>query len=108
MPERGKGSPLDMVTWRVRRMNALLNGLVVGFICGLGLFVMTIWLVIKGGPVVGPHLNLLGQYFYGYGVSGIGSLIGFFYGFALGFIVTYGISILYNWLAGLRTGNQGR
>jgi len=108
MPERGKVSPLDLVTWRVRRMNALLNGLVIGCLSGLGLFVMTIWLVIKGGPVVGPHLALLGQYFYGYEVSGTGSLIGFFYGFVSGFLLGYGISALYNRLADLRNGAGSR
>ena len=108
MPDRGKGSPLDMVTWRVRRMNALLNGVVIGLICGLGLFIMTIWLVLKGGPVVGPHLALLGQFFYGYEVSGIGSLVGFFYGFVSGFIVSYAVSSLYNLLTGLRNGEKGR
>jgi hypothetical protein len=30
---------------------------------------MTIWLVIKGGPNMGQHLQLLGQYFVGYSVS---------------------------------------
>ena len=65
--------------------NAGVLGLVLGLVFGLGVFVATNWLVIKGGEPVGPHLQLLGQYFIGYEVTPIGSLIGFAWGFASGF-----------------------
>ena len=52
-----------------------------------GLFVATNWLVLKGGaPVVGPHLALLGQFFIGYRSRSLGSLIGFAWAFACGFV----------------------
>jgi ABC-type dipeptide/oligopeptide/nickel transport system permease subunit len=51
---------------------------------------------------VGPHLSLLGQFFIGYQVTFVGSLIGFAYGAIIGFIGGYTVSTLYNWLAGLR------
>ena len=75
----------------VLRINTKILGLVSGLLIGFVIFVATNWLVIKGGYIahsdeitVGPHLNLLSQFFIGYKVSFLGSLIGFAYGFALG------------------------
>jgi len=102
MSERSVNSSGEMIVWRVRRMNALINGLVIGFVCGLGVFLMTIWLVIKGGRVIGPHLALLGQYFIGYRVTFGGSFMGLLWGFVVGFIIAYLGSKLYNFFADLR------
>ena len=44
------------------------------------LFLMSVILILKGGPVVGPTLSLLGQYLPGYEVSPRGSLVGLAYG----------------------------
>ena len=65
----------DLVLTRVMRLNASVQGVVTGLLAGIALFVATNWLVIKGGPVVGPHLALLGQFFIGYRVTFVGSLI---------------------------------
>ena len=65
-------------------------------------FVATIWLVIKGGPVVGPHLSLLGQYFIGYRVTLLGSLVGLAWGFVVGFALGFFVTATYNWLTDLR------
>jgi hypothetical protein len=92
----------DLVLTRVMRLNAGVQGVVTGLLAGLALFVATNWLVIKGGPVVGPHLALLGQFFIGYRVTFIGSLIGFAYAFVLGFGVGYVVARMYNWLVDLR------
>jgi hypothetical protein len=88
--------------------SALARGVVTGTVVGLGIFLATNWLVIKGGPVVGPHLALLGQFFIGYSVTFAGSLIGLVYGFVLGFAVAYGAAWMYNWLvdAGERQGQK--
>jgi hypothetical protein len=77
-------------------LNTKILGLSLGLICGLGIFIATNWLVIKGGQVVGPHLQLLNQYFIGYSVSFTGSFIGFFYGFALGTLSGSLIGWIYN------------
>jgi len=84
-------------------LNAKVLGLVLGLILGLGIFIMTNWLVIKGGhvtptgaSVVGPHMQLLSQFFIGYKVSFLGSLIGFAYGFAIGTISGAWIGWIYN------------
>ncbi len=83
-------------------LNARVFGLTLGIVCGLGLFVATNWLVIKGGKPVGPHLALLSQYFIGYRVSFLGSLIGFLYGFAFGTMTGSFIGWFYNKIASMR------
>ena len=86
----------------VLRFNAKALGFVLGLLCGLAIFVATNWLVIKGGDTVGPHLGLLSQYFIGYRVSFSGSIIGFFYGFAVGTLSGAFIGWLYNKIVDLR------
>lgn len=87
---------------RALRLNATVSGIVVGLVAGIGLFIATNWLVIKGGAVVGPHLTLLGQYFIGYRVSFVGSLIGFGYAFVVGFILGYFVARVYNLVLDIR------
>ena len=91
-------TPEDLVLIRLHRLNTIVNGIVTGLLAGLGLLVATLWLVVKGGDVVGPHLGLLGQFFIGYRVSVLGSFIGFLYGFVVGFLTGCFISYVYNWL----------
>ena len=86
----------DVILTRIIRLNALVQGVVTGLLGGLAIFVATNLLILKGGPVVGPHLALLGQFFIGYRVTFLGSLIGFTYGFATGFCVGYFMATVYN------------
>jgi hypothetical protein len=74
-------------------------GISVGLLFGGGLFLATNFLVIKGGPQMGRHLALLSQFFPGYSVSFVGSLIGFIYAFVLGWAVGRIIGGVYNKLA---------
>ena len=71
-------------------LNAKVVGLALGVIFGLGIFVATNWLVIKGGSRVG------------YKVTFLGSLIGAAYGFALGTICGALMGWIYNRLATFR------
>jgi len=91
------------------RLNSKLMGLTFGIIIGLIIFIATNWLLLKGGHtnaageyVVGPHLQLLNQFFLGYRISFLGSIIGFFYGFALGTLTGSAIGWGYNKIAELR------
>lgn len=83
-------------------LNAKIFGLILGIIFGLIIFIATNWLVLKGGKVVGPHLQLLGQFFIGYKVSFLGSIIGFFWGFAVGSLIGTTIGWIYNRIVELR------
>lgn len=89
----------SMVSVRIRHLDAVFSGVGAGLVAGLGLFVATNWLLLKGGEVVGPHLALLGQFLPGYEVTFAGSVIGLAYGLAGGFLAGYGVSALYNRLA---------
>ena len=93
----------------ILRLNAKVMGLILGLLMGLAIFIATNWLVIKGGHVtesgeyvVGPHLQLLGQYFIGYSVSFTGSIIGFAYGFAIGTLGGALIGWIYNRIVDFR------
>ncbi|NNE35165.1 MAG: hypothetical protein HKN13_08020 [Rhodothermales bacterium] len=86
----------NKVTTRVARIHAKILALVMAVLCGGALFVMTVWLVIKGGPDAGAHLQLLGQYFIGYSVTWIGSVVGLFYGALVGGLIGWTIGLIYN------------
>lgn len=92
----------SLISIRLMRLNAAIQGVVTGLITGLAIFAATNWLILKGGPVVGPHLALLGQFFIGYRVTFVGSLIGFAYAFVLGFGIGYGVARMYNGLVDVR------
>ena len=86
----------------VIRIQAGVLAVVCGGLAGTLLFLMTVWLLIKGGPHVGTHLQLLGQYFIGYSVTWTGSLVGFLYGAVTGGIVGWAVGTIYNRVLSLR------
>ena len=88
----------SVIQTRLLYLNAVVQGVTTGMFVGLGLFAVTIWLVIKGGDTVGPHLSLLGQYFIGYSVTWGGSFIGLIYGFVVGYCIGYAYARIYNWV----------
>jgi hypothetical protein len=92
----------QLVLKKLMRMNAVVTGLTIGLISGLGLFFATNFLILKGGVNIGQHLALLGHFFLGYEVTFIGSIIGLLYGFVFGFIVGFVIAGLYNLFANYR------
>jgi len=65
---------------------------------GLVLFLATAVLLIKGGPVVGPNLELLGNYFVGFQVSWAGAFVGLLEGGVAGFLLGWTIASLMNLL----------
>lgn len=80
-------------------LNARAWGIAFGLVLGVGLFLATIFLVIKGGPNVGQHLKLLSAFFPGYSVSLGGSVLGFIYAFVIGYALGRVIGEVYNRLA---------
>lgn len=78
------------------RLDAVALGVSLGVLLGFTIFFATNLLVLKGGDVVGPNLALLSQYFIGYKVTFLGSLVGFVYGLMSGFIVGFLIAVLRN------------
>ena len=92
----------DEISQTLAKIKADVLALVCGLIGGVGLFVMTVWLVIKGGPHTGAHLQLLSNYFIGYSVSWRGSIVGLFYGGMVGGIVGWAVGTIYNKVVTLR------
>ena len=84
------------------KTNAL--AVVCAIIGGLGLFMMTVWLLIKDGPNVGEHLRLLSNYFIGYSVTWWGSVVGLFYGALCGGVLGWSVGTIYNKVVGMRQG----
>jgi hypothetical protein len=80
-------------------LNARAWGIAFGLVLGGGLFLATLFLVVKGGPTPGQHLQLLGAFFPGYRVSVLGSLVGFVYAFVVGYALGRIIGEVYNRLA---------
>lgn len=98
MTSDNEDSEDSVIQTRLLYLNAVVQGVTTGMFVGLGLFALTIWLVIKGGDNVGPHLSLLGQYFIGYSVTWGGSFIGLIYGFVVGYCIGYAYARIYNWV----------
>ena len=93
---------LDAIHKAIARLRADVMSLVFGIIGGVLLFLVTIWLVVRGpdtGQTVGPHLQLLNNYFPGYEVTVLGSFIGLFYGAITGAVIGWIIAFIYNSVA---------
>lgn len=84
----------------VLRLNAQAWGIAFGLLFGIGLFVATIILVVKGGENVGQHLGLLSVFLPGYRVTVAGAFLGFVYMFVIGYALGRLIGAVYNRLAG--------
>ena len=85
------------------RLNAQAWGVSFGLLCGLGLFLATIVLVLKGGERVGQHLSLLSAYLPGYRVTVGGAFLGFVYLFVIGYALGRLIGLVYNLIASPRS-----
>lgn len=81
------------------RMHGRAWGIALGSLFGIGLFVATNILVLKGGEDVGQHLGLLSHYFWGYDVTFVGSLVGFVWAFVCGYVLGRVICSVYNFAA---------
>jgi hypothetical protein len=95
---RGKAEEvLDATLIRTfSKLHQVAFGTAVGIVSGVVLFLATVALVLKGGQVVGPRLQLLNQYFPGYRVSVSGGVLGLFYAFVSGFLLGWGFAAVRN------------
>jgi protoporphyrinogen oxidase len=94
--QAASSSPGAIVAQVFARMDKGAFGTAVGTVAGLAICLATLWLVVKGGAVVGPKMGLLAQYFWGYTVTFKGAAIGCLYGFATGFITGWVFAFLRN------------
>lgn len=80
----------------VSHLSGRVWGISIGLVSGIGLFLATIILVIKGGDDVGQHLGLLSAFFPGYDVTVLGGFIGFAYAFVAGYLLGRLICFFYS------------
>lgn len=81
------------------RMDVVALSVAVGTVCALGLFLLTVTLLLKGAPEgqhIGPHLGLLGVYFPGFSVTWTGSVVGALYGGVSGALIGFVWAVLWN------------
>jgi protoporphyrinogen oxidase len=71
-------------------------GVAVGTVAAALLCLASVFLVLKGGPFVGPNLKLLAQYFPGYEASPRGALLGLLYGLVGGFALGWMFALTRN------------
>ncbi len=101
---REKGFAVDALAEAARaaltrvfsKLDPIAFGPTLGIAVGSLLLVTTLLLVLKGGDVIGPNLQLLSQYFPGYRVTAQGSVLGLAYGFITGFLFGWGFAFLRN------------
>lgn len=92
----------ELIAAAVARLRAGIMAVVFSMVFGIGLFVATAWLVLRGGDSVGEHLSLLHNYFPGYSVSWRGSVLGLVYGGLVGACMGWCVAWIYNQLAARR------
>ena len=99
---------VKLIRAAVARLRAGIMAIVFGAVCGSGLAVATLWLVVRDGPQVGRHLGLLRHYFPGYSVTWAGVGVGFFYGAVVGVALGWATAWVYNRVVNWRSSAAGR
>ncbi len=78
------------------KLAPLALGLALGVVVGVGLLLATLFMLLRGGDVTGQTLTLLAEFFPGYTVTAVGSLVGLGYGFLTGFTLGWGYAFMRN------------
>ena len=87
----------SMIRAAFARLDGVALGSAVGLVAGIGLFMATAILLIKGGPQVGKTLSLLGNFLPGYGANWTGAFVGLIEVGVGGFVLGYVGAALRNW-----------
>jgi len=88
----------ELIVQSLAKLDGKALGIAIGSLLGLGIFAATNFLILKGGDVLGPNLALLNQFFIGYEITFLGSLIGLVYGVMAGFIIGWLIAVIRNFM----------
>lgn len=88
----------ELIVETFARLDPLALGVSLGSVTGLLLFLATVILLLKGGPVIGPRLGLLGNFFFGYQVTWAGAFLVMVQGAIGGLILGYLIAVCRNWI----------
>lgn len=91
----------ELIIKSLAKLDSIALGVSLGTLFGLFIFLATNILILKGGEIIGPTLQLLSQFFVGYEVTFAGSFIGLLYGFASGYLLGWLIAFLRNGIVSL-------
>ena len=80
------------------KLNVKAFALACGLISGLGLFLLTWWIIVFEGAT--GDITIIGRIYRGYSISALGSIIGLIWAFLDGLIVGAIFAWLYNLIAG--------
>ena len=105
VPERSLSKPRqpaydEVIIKAFARIDKFAFATAVGSVCGLAIFIATLWLILNEGKIIDPNLQLLRHYFIGYTVTVKGAFIGMGYSFFWGFIWGWLIAHLRNFSLG--------
>jgi protoporphyrinogen oxidase len=90
-------SPDEVIALVFAKLDPVALGVAVGVVSGIGLFLMTAVLLLKGGPEIGPNLSLLHYYLPEFEVTWSGAFVGFIEAGVGGFTLGYLGAWLRNW-----------
>ncbi len=86
----------DALSWVFAKLDKVALGMATGVVGAASLAAASLFLVAKGGAVVGPHLGLMSQYLPGYEASLPGAALGLLYGAVAGFCLGWSYAALRN------------
>lgn len=78
------------------KLDRVAFGVAVGSVAAMVLGLASLFLLLKGGTVIGPNLRLLAQYLPGYGATPLGALLGLVYGLLGGFALGWMFAVTRN------------
>jgi protoporphyrinogen oxidase len=91
----------DVLNGAFPKLDPLALGMSLGIVVGAGLLLATLLMTLTGGDTSGKTLTLLAQFYPGYAVTAVGSLLGLAYGFFTGFMLGWGYAFLRNAITAL-------
>ena len=91
-----KPSLADVLAVAFARLDPVALGLAVGVVFGVGLFLATAVLLLKGDEIVGPTLSLLGHFLIGYRATWAGAFVGLVEAALVGYIIGHACAWLHN------------
>lgn len=93
---------VDLLRDAFARYDPVALGTALGSVAGVGLFLASAVLLLRGGEVVGPNLALLANYLPGFGLSWPRAALGAIEAAGVGFALGYGLALLLNALVTLQ------
>jgi hypothetical protein len=88
-----------IIMWALAKLDVVAFVVASAAVTGFALFLLTLFLAVKGAPPgipVGPHLAQLALFFPGYSVTAVGALIGGAYASLVGGIAGFFLAAFWN------------